>query len=139
MDCVLQSFAHCLNLQKQHIIDKLGHDGSQIINGLDPPACYRGFSIFELTVFALNMGYASVHIPKYNYTMNGQMDKPIVYDDVDMVKPLLNSNRYCLYNNSHMIGVRWNIVHDALGNIRHIKDIPKFDYQGIILIKRILM
>lgn len=140
MDCVLQSFAYALNINKQYIIDKLGHDGTEVIDPtLSPPYNVRGFSCHELIDFALGMGYATVHLPKHNYVLNHSMKQPYIIDDYDYVKYRLNEDRYCLYNNTHMIGVRYRNVLDPMNQIKSIKDIEDglFDYQGIFIIRSI--
>lgn len=136
MDCVLRSFAYCINVHPNYLIELLGHDGTECINReLESPFCYRGFNIFEMSRVLYGLGYTTTIINKHDMVLNSMMKEPkIINADVDHISPLLTSTKvYCLSNNNHMIGVKHNIVLDVNNKIFNVN---RFDYNMMYIISQ---
>ena len=135
MDCVLTSFAHAINYTTDELIKYIGHDGTEILDHkLEPPYCYRGFSVFELSKVLYDLGWSTTWINKYACVYNCMMDEPKFDTSFDLVEKYLDQPRYCLSSDDHMIGVRFGIVLDLKDQLT---DPKKFNYNVIYLINKI--
>ena len=56
--CVPAAFATAINVEVQTLIEKIGHDGSEIIfPDLEEPLCRRAFHVQELCIALFSLGY----------------------------------------------------------------------------------
>jgi hypothetical protein len=133
----LQSFAYAFGISPEELIEQLGHDGTEIVApDLPEPFCRRGFSVDELTCELLSQYTAVIQIPKRRYNKNILMSGPwFPKPDEDLILPELSRwRRYCLSNNTHMIGVRDDVVKDTMNRITDPKD---FDYNRMYILTSI--
>ena len=131
MDCVLKSFAYCLDLDTEDMLRYLGHNGREIINPeLPEPYCYRGFNVHELIRLSYDHGYTVTEIRKQDYSYNCMMKEPKYIKGTDYVADYLGHNKYCLASRNHMIGVVKGKVLDVRGGLTDPKD---FDYDTIYI------
>lgn len=62
--CAITSYAMALNVPIKWLIDRVGHDGSEILfPALKEPLNRRGHNIFELVKVGLRFGFTSTPIP----------------------------------------------------------------------------
>jgi hypothetical protein len=136
MDCVLQSFSHASDVSIDSLVKAIGHNGLQIVDAnLEPPFCYRGFSIFELSRVLLDFGWSTTMIPKYDTVYNVKMHAEVKISDVDRIAPLLTKYaHYCLSSDRHMIGYNYNHPNRIKDTMGLVTDISTFDYQMMYIL-----
>lgn len=62
--CAVTALAMALDMPVAELIERLGHDGGQIVfPDLPEPACRRGHNIYEVIQVAVDLGYAVTPIP----------------------------------------------------------------------------
>ena len=62
--CAVTAFAMALDVPVAQLIERVGHDGGQIVfPNLPEPANRRGHNIYELIQVALDLGYAVTPVP----------------------------------------------------------------------------
>lgn len=132
MDCLARSAAYVINIDYNHFISVLGHDGSELVdyNTLHP---FRGFTTQEIVRTLLKFGYACIDIERelWRHTSYNH----ILLANEDAVSPHLHEPMYILYGGTHAIGVRSGRVFDTLGQTNSPVD---FKYSGMLLIKPLI-
>ena len=62
--CFLDAAAMVCDLTQEQLIEKIGHNGSEVLwPELPSPHCFRGFHLAEILIAMLHFGYAGVFMP----------------------------------------------------------------------------
>jgi hypothetical protein len=107
--CSVTSAAMVMDIPVVELIDKIGHDGGDIIfPDNEPPNCYRGFDISEIIDAAMKFGYAMTPIHAIPVATPNGLDTYDVFPE-DKIKPRMDY--YLDRFNGIAYGIRINSKH----------------------------
>lgn len=72
--CLLYSFAMCLDVHPDVLIQMIGHDGLEMVTEAEEPYCFRGFAIPELVDVSIELGFAATLIEPFPMVYNGDVE-----------------------------------------------------------------
>lgn len=115
--CVINSFAYAADIPIQDLLDKVGHDGSQVVfPTLPEPFNRRGFSVGELTrVLLQHYDMAVVTLNRQDYVYNSMSDYPYMVPNSNLIEDYVQCAKYTVSNDRHMCGVRYGTLYDSRG------------------------
>lgn len=122
--CLITSAAMVLDCRTGDLIDRLGHDGSQILWPTEPePLCRKGFQIEEIQYLALRYGRLFAEfMPKLCYAPKPDRTPHWLNFENDYHNVLKIANGIMLgtyYGSDNAHAVAWNakdeVIHDPAG------------------------
>jgi hypothetical protein len=124
--CLPTAFAMCLDIVPQDVVDKIGHDGQEVINpDKDEPECFRGFHTQELIDACVMLGHWVTQIqccPGHDTGPIWQVDKVQSRTEMYLMLPhRMVITGYGKSNVGHAVAYQGGKIYDPVGKVYGIE------------------